>query len=63
MRARFVGNGDSDPDAVVMFGVRWERGVAQEVPPAFEGKVRGNTHFETVRGRKPKAKADDQDGE
>lgn len=61
MRAKFVGNGDNDPAELMFGGVRFPLGVAVEVPPALEAKVRGHSHFEVARGRPPKVKADDKD--
>lgn len=62
MRARFVGNGDADPALLEWGGVSWPLGEPVEVPAGLEGKVRGNSHFEIVRGRPPKVKTDDEDG-
>ena len=56
MRARFIGNGDADPASLTWGGVTFVRGEAVEVPPELEAKIRGNSHFEVVRGRPPKAK-------
>lgn len=64
MRAKFIGNGDSDPASLTFGGVVFPVGKVVEVPAAFEAKVRGNSHFEVVKGRGPaKVKPDDEDGE
>lgn len=61
MRAKFIGNGKSDPAGVTMGGVYFAKGIATEIPAGLERKVRANSHFEIVRGRPPKAVgADDE---
>lgn len=64
MRAKFVGNGDSDPALLSWGGVVWPFGQPVDVPPALEAKVRGSSHFEVIRGRPPKKKepVNDEDG-
>jgi hypothetical protein len=63
MRAKFIGNGNGDPDGVTVGGVWFPKGEAAEIPESWEAKVRGNSHFEIVKGRPPKkAKADDENG-
>ena len=63
MRAKFVGNGKDDPEALRWLGVVWPLGVAVEVPPHAEARIKRHSHFEVVKGRPPKAKAvaDDED--
>lgn len=66
MRAKFVGEGRDDPAGVILGGVYFPAGVAVEIPAGWEAKVRGNGHFEIVKGRPPKSPpkvtADDENG-
>ena len=52
MRFRFIGNGDNDPEELTLFGVTFPKGkpVPVEDPAAIE-KLKGNSHFEAVKGR------------
>ncbi len=53
MKAKYVGNTDLPadergvPDTFEMFGLTFEKGKATEIPPEFEAKIAGNSHFET----------------
>ncbi len=52
MRFRFVGNGDNDPPKVRLWGVTFPKGKAVAVSdPALVEKLKGNSHFATVKGR------------
>lgn len=50
MKFKFIGNGQSDPEAVTLFGHRFPLGEPVEVKDAFLiGKLRHNNHFAEVR--------------
>lgn len=55
MRFRFIGNGDNDPAEVTLGGVTFPKGEPVEAPEGWEDRLRGNAHFQVVRGR-PRAK-------
>ena len=49
MRARFIGDpqhGGEGPDSLSLFGAEFNRTDWTLVPPAFERKISGNSHFE-----------------
>ncbi|SFI84281.1 hypothetical protein [Albimonas pacifica] len=48
MKARFIGNGQNDPEALTWGGVTFPLGEAVEVPEALAGRIAGNSHFEVV---------------
>tara|TARA_R110000751_G_scaffold307812_1_gene431836 strand:- start:23925 stop:24248 length:324 start_codon:yes stop_codon:yes gene_type:complete len=48
MKARFIGNGNSDPAALTWGGVTFPLGEAVDVPEALEARISGNSHFEVV---------------
>lgn len=57
-RFRFVGNGDNDPAEVTLRGVTFPKDKPVVVDDdALAEKLRGNSHFEVVKGR-PRAKDD-----
>jgi len=58
---RFVGNGDNDPAELVFGGITFIKGKATAVPDDFPylGKLRGNSHFEAVKGRPRKNDKDE----
>lgn len=59
MRLRFVGNGDNDPRELTLAGVTFPKGTPVDVTDeALIEKLRGNSHFEAVKGR-PKKDAED----
>jgi len=50
MKFKFIGNGQSDPEAVTLFSHRFPLGEPVEVKDAFLiSKLRGNNHFAEVR--------------
>ena len=57
MRFRFIGNGDNDPEELTLLGVSFAKGKAVNVDDeALIAKLKGNSHFEAVRGRHAKDK-------
>lgn len=57
-RFRFVGNNDNDPSEVTFWGHTFALGKPVSVEDErVIAKLRGNSHFETVKGR-PRAEND-----
>lgn len=57
MKFKFIGNGDSDPAEITLFGTTFSGKKAVEVTdPATIAKLQANSHFAEVKARK----ADDQ---
>lgn len=66
MRLRYIGdpkNGGEGHDVLLAYGLRWPKGEPVEVSPELAAKLRGNDHFEPVKGRPRKVVADDENGE
>lgn len=53
---RFVGNGDSDPQHITLYGVTFKLGgPAQDVQDADAARrLSGNSHFEAAKPGRPK---------
>lgn len=51
MRIRFVGSGDNDPAGVSFGGVYFPKGESVEVSAELAARLKGHSHYETVKGR------------
>lgn len=60
MKFKFIGNGESDPAEITLFGKTFSGKKAVEITdPAAIAKLQANSHFAEVKARKSDAENDD----